>query len=726
MAVTSITEKILNNNNLYTEKYYTDTIRLTKSIVLVNSTEAQMYNDYIELKYPTHKVDYSDKTSWRYYLHLAARRHELDPVVTLISLDNSQTVELTPEVIKHHRNTRLELLKFGLYYSDLVKSFPDQELYIKAVIANSKKDPVEYIIKKPDFTIVHFNDDLVEENEDDIVFHLQTRINNYKTTNLLPYYGLNDSLFIAAQYAILYNFILTSLLAIRLKNAKTLRAHSYHILNYLASNHYLDNYYQYLSKEQALFLYRNLLYLNNHSGSKKVFYTLIDKLFTPRNIAIVNYRYKQISELTDDNHTNYLFYQQKLNNIKLVTPKQKMDLYEVAGVTTPIAPGNAKTYKYHLPEINEKLYNTLQGSLYTKLMQTTVVDNTDSVKYKLIPMLIDYWAYLCSTDRMSYVVSVTDPTTNRLIKLQAVDLFKLFTILLNYSQGVFVTEFPDYTIRRVLKEDRPTFHKVHNKYLFRTKRAKDDLENLYSVLPYYHGITTSYMFYQFVDELYRLNIGMWLTETNLSDIYEAGQYQMAVKALHQSTTYSFNQETPTEFCIRTGLTDLDRLSTKTQSTFLFNILNTLFDNRLSYLNQYQLIQEALVEVFKQFNSYGTEMMASYTVTAPTLAGVEEPRYSMTKNEVFLEMPVEMYMIDYIIESKPKNSRLVETKLDTKNRWNVKSRFMIDLLSNLKTSNNTITRRKFELPVIDTSVVSSEISTPNPSSEDQLLFLAFNL
>ena len=90
------------------------------------------------------------------------------------------------------------------------------------------------------------------------------------------------------------------------------------------------------------------------------------------------------------------------------------------------------------------------------------------------------------------------------------------------------------------------------------------------------------------------------------------------------------------------------------------------------------------------------------------------------------MPVEMYMIDYIIESKPKNSRFVEIKLDTKNRWNVKSRFMIDLLSNLKTSNNTITRRKFELPVIDTSVVSSEISTPNPSSEDQLLFLAFNL
>ena len=143
------------------------------------------------------------------------------------------------------------------------------------------------------FKIVSYTSTLVEENEHDLMFELQQAIDNYKHIRLIPYYSLSDNLFLTSQYHVFYNFILMKILAIRLKNAKTLKAHTFHIKNYLASHHYLDGSYTHLTKKQSLFLYRNLLYLDNHAGHNSTFNILIDKLFTDRNISIVNYIYKQ-------------------------------------------------------------------------------------------------------------------------------------------------------------------------------------------------------------------------------------------------------------------------------------------------------------------------------------------------------------------------------------------------------------------------------------------------
>ena len=62
MAV-SIVEKVLNGTNIYTDAYYNDTINLAKSIIVKNSTEALLYNDYMVAKYPGYTVDKIDKTT---------------------------------------------------------------------------------------------------------------------------------------------------------------------------------------------------------------------------------------------------------------------------------------------------------------------------------------------------------------------------------------------------------------------------------------------------------------------------------------------------------------------------------------------------------------------------------------------------------------------------------------------------------------------------------------
>lgn len=629
MAI-SLTEKVLANNKFYTDKYLKDSINLTKSITLVNAREAALYNDYIRATYPGFQIDATDKSTWRYYLHLAAQYHPLDRPVTLTSIDNGETITLTATTIALHRITRTELLKFDLLYKELVDRYPEQELYIKSLINTSAKPTLPQILTLPDYHIVSYNDDLVEDNEDDVIQSLQERIDNYKNISLISYYSLSDNLFLASQYHILYTYLLKTLLALRLKNAKTLRAHSYHILNYLSSHHHLDVQFNYLTKKQALFLYRNLLYLNNHAGRDEMFRLLIDKLFTERNISVVGYTYEQANTLTPEHHTDYRFKQKLLNRSDLVYSYQDYQLEDIHHKERPMAPSNPQQITYHASQEDQSFKNSLFSTLLTKDLETIIVDNTDTVKYKLIPTLVDYWAYLLKTNKISYLVTVLDPITNKELRLSTKDLFKLFVLTLYKLNNQELTGFPDYTITRVYRPTLPTTEQLLSAF-YRPKHYYPAMvETITTAVPRYTTTITSYQFYQFLSSVYRFNIGLWLLQSNLSDKDTEGQFEHLIARLHTTETYQYHDETPAEFLKRIGMDSLYLFDPQSLQSLQYAILNNLFDNQLSFVNEYQYIQKALIEVFQKFNSYTVQIIDNYTAASPLLAGPQDPRYTVTE------------------------------------------------------------------------------------------------
>jgi len=204
---TSVTEKILSSNRFYTDIYLNKTINLAKSITLVNHLEADLYNQYIEMNYSGTNINSADKGSWRYYRHLAGLYHSVDLPIEITSIDNGQQIVLSKESLLVHKQTHKELLKYTLLYKTIVDKYPEQELLIRSLINTSSSLDIATIISKPKFTIISYNNNLIEDNEQDIILQLQLLIDNYKVTKLIQYYSTTDSLFIASQYHILYNFI---------------------------------------------------------------------------------------------------------------------------------------------------------------------------------------------------------------------------------------------------------------------------------------------------------------------------------------------------------------------------------------------------------------------------------------------------------------------------------------------------------------------------------------
>lgn len=626
-----ITERILGANRFYTDQYLIDTLNLTKSIVITHSTEATKYNEYLETIYSVYGISKVDKDTWRYYKHLKAEYYVFDIPMILTSIDNGERITLSRESMSIHKLTRHELLNFGNFYNELVAQYREQELLIKTIITDPIAFPKE-AYDLPNFTITHYNSALVEENEQDLIPQLQDRINRFKESKLLPYYSVSDGLFLASQYHILYTFIFKSILAIRLKNAKTNKAHSYHILNYLSSHHGLDRYFYLLTKSQSLFLYRNLLYLNNHSGTEEVFRTLIDELFTDRNISVVNYQFTQASTLTEDNFMDYSFKQRLLNNKPLVYSDKEYSLQELLHKERNLAKNNIREIELNTKQINEMFQNSLYSLFFTKDIESIITDNSDNVRHKFLPTLIDYTAYMLKTNRVNFLVQFFNPVNNDEIVLPLTDAFKLFIILLYQANNIQLTQaFPIYTITRVLNPDRLTKEELLSHFFNRNRFRDRKLQEILQAIPSYRNVITSSDYEVFIRNIYTTNIGLWLYTESLGDSLDNSQLCNAIENLHMTDTLEINDESPEHFLRRTGLMDLPSYSRETVDDMMFFILNRIFNSRLDFLDRYEYIQKALNEVISRFKSYTVSLLDNYSKQDTLLTGIDAPRLTVSGN-----------------------------------------------------------------------------------------------
>lgn len=641
-----IIEQVLGNNSFYADTYIKETIQFVKSIVFINHNEAKSYNELIRKVYPSHVLP-EHKRDWRYYQHLLGNYYPLDKPVKTISVDNGFEIEVTKNTLFVHRKTRAEILKFGLYYDELIKKYPEQELYIRSVALDNLVTDIDELLILEDFTIVACNQVYIEENEDDLLKDLQTRINHHKHVWLIPYYAMLDNLFLSSQYHIFYNFLLTSILAIRLQNDKTMRAHSFHIRMYFASHHGLDKHLLFLTKKQQLFLYRNMLYLNNHSGKNHVFQKLIDVLFTERNISVVNYIFHQKGSFDLTRRVEYVYNQKLLNSKPLAYYPRDYSLAELGDKETPLAPGNKAEYDFNFKYIDDKNKYSLFSKLLTKDLETILMDETDSVRYKLLGILTDYWAYLVKNDLANFLIEVVDPVTNISTRMDAKDLFKFYVICLHAQNEIKLDEFPEYRIKRVFRPVQPTVNEIQK--LFYEKRFEyiGYLNDILNVIPGYNNILTSFQFSEYISQVYKLNIGLWTLLANYGDMDTEGQMRMAIDTMHQTELYSFNDETVSAFLGRVGISDPRDYSRDVLTGYVFNILDTVFDNRLSFLNRLQKLQSALTDIFFNFNSYTVQLINNYYSGGHILAGVKDRRYSY-KYKIAVNMEVNMGNNDILL------------------------------------------------------------------------------
>lgn len=405
------------------ELYRSKVFELAKTMVIKFDPAAHAINK--ELKLNGHLVDETDKRTWKYYMNLAGQYHSTDTMMTITSLDDpGQTIDFTVANLQANRITREEYRYGSRFYKRLVDTYPDQETLILGII---NPVDVDVAVEAADGTILQYDAKLVEENETNLIPDLEDWIQTFFARWHINDYGLVDELYVASVMGVLFSSLAQQIMNIRLKNCKTQRAHSYHIREYLESNGRLAPFIQYLTKKQALWLYRNIRYIHRNAGTQRTFMKLVENILSERNIPIAEYDIRHnLGSIAEDLHPTLTMRRTAINFSHVGAGSDVRGPDYVLEKEAEITFMDAEQIAHEEERLNELADKYLGNSLPTKVLESSVVDTTGSVAYPLADVLLNHWIYYAGTGDYVSQIRLSNPSTGETFFVSVKDAIVLY------------------------------------------------------------------------------------------------------------------------------------------------------------------------------------------------------------------------------------------------------------------------------------------------------------
>lgn len=434
----------------YSQIYRESILQLVESVVIKSDQSAQALNNLVMLQYGSAAVDKNQRTTWKYYLNVSGQYHPTDTVMTIRSMDTLETIEFSKANLEQHRSTA-KAYAFGTnLYKELVNQYPGQKILIHGILYPCD---LQTAIDAEDGTILAYPEDLVESWEYSFISRLQKWTYGFMQRWDNTAYNISDELYHAGMLSVLFSSMIGAVYCIRKEAVFTNEVHTYHLRNYLASHGELDKYLAYMTRDQALWLYRNIRYIERHAGHQETFDWLMEHLFTKRNIPLSTFEMRHNLEDIPEDRLRPLvnFHRRELNGLTSSSVRSTYGFSEIFDKEDPLARDNV-TYRdlYDGPTATRMEYSRA-NRLQTKLLESSMINPEGSERFLLDEVRFYQWLYMGNNGRYRAVVPFTSPITGETVYLTAIDAFALYTFLYCALYGTVLTHMPLVTAKRVLK-----------------------------------------------------------------------------------------------------------------------------------------------------------------------------------------------------------------------------------------------------------------------------------
>ena len=436
------------NYNLYLQKIFT----LAKTLAIKDDVTANAINDDLLLNGYTVLSD--QPKTWKYYLNLAGIYHTSDSPMQVTSLDTLETIDFNPTTLSSHIATRRAYHYDSTYYNLLLAKYPNQENLILGCL---NPVDIDMAIAAADHTILYHDASLVESQEMNLIPSLQQWINAYFIRWVVADYSLTDNLYQAAIVSQLFQQMILAIINIRLGNCHTRFAHSYHIKEYLASHGNLDVYYDTLTINQALWLYRNINYIRKHAGKADTFDWLVEHIMTERGLPLAAYKMKHnLSAMPSVMSPTVELERTQLNLNYSGTIRSVHNVSHVLEMEFPKARDNEDSYADDVSNVTAQMRNSLSDLLPTKILESQVIDKTDAEPYSKTNMLLNHWIYYVSRGIYTATCIVENPATGAEMVLSAKEALMIWVYVVCKLAGFTPTIMDGIYATNVRKINLPT------------------------------------------------------------------------------------------------------------------------------------------------------------------------------------------------------------------------------------------------------------------------------
>ena len=593
----------------YYRIYYTDCVKLAMTVVVKLNTTIDMINQLIKLKYGEESVDTNDPSSWKWYLNVSGEYHFSDTMMYVRSLDTQEEIPFTKWMLDEHPATR-EAYQFGTRYCRLLlEKYPEQETLIMGILYPADS---QMALDAVDGDIISYPKELVESQEETLIEDLSTHIKNHLSRWRVEAFAYTHSLYLVSESAVLYTTLLPKILSLRVARCKTHEAHSFHIRMYLASHGRLDQYLPYMTLRQALFLYRNINYIEKHGGRLDTFYWLIERLLTERNIPISEFSIRHLDSFREDYRTNYLLRKKPINTQYNVPEKDFFTLDEVLSKEVVTAPYNETYSAIYRDSIDTDITNSPSSVVQTKDLESSMVDRTDSRPYTLSEVLIDHWAYLSQHGgyRNVYVVH-KDVMTGELVSLSTRDAFIYFMYVLAMRAGITLEIIPSWYANKIIRHPRPSVVELKQNIATQYLPQPNLTESLLQQCPRYENTNSRLKFYQWGKRVYESYLHHVGVISNTQTPIGRGMVKMVCDRLTMGYDVVF-EETGSGYegwLAQRGLS-LEGYEIEDIDKLIKNLIEGSTGHRVDETKLLKNIQRAMIAILRQLSSYSIQLISS--------------------------------------------------------------------------------------------------------------------
>lgn len=635
-------------SNLRYEIYSNWVLSLAKSIIVKHSDSARLVNEAIKSKawYTGITVDENRPETWKYYMNLAGLYHETDTPIMITSLDTRELIPFTKEKLAFHRGTAREYAYGSSYYNELVAQYPNMRSLIRGIV---NPVDIDLAINSKDYTILYFDEKLVEPQEYELMAELQEWIYRAADRWNIKDYKHTDDLYPLAVLGKLYSFISPAIHVIRLEKIHTFQAHSFFVWGYLASNGYLDKYKRELNLDQAMWLYRNIAWVQANAGKTETFEALMENMLTKRGLPLGAYDIVQndrqmpidLNPIGETIRTDLNPVDPKYRNVV------SRGLDYVFEKELPDAKDNDSVMLADLAEMRTKSAMSPVSRVPTKVLESDVIDTTNSEPYKLEQVLFNHWIHLTYTGDYISSINVKNPYTTELMTMTVRDALLTWIYVANKSIGITLTEIPRLKARSVIRRPLPRYADLRP--LADPKHVPDwKIDRLLDSLVSVGLIISTETFNEIITEVHATMLEhrlMWAVEDELP--VRAEMESMIMRA-YQTVAYDFYPPgTLYSDYFRTKGFDVEELVAEDCQILMVDIWNLALGMDITQKVLLKDVQRAMIAIMSQLDTYDVQYIRSINENSAYALDPQPVRITKPPIETFARLPSYDYGIDFV-------------------------------------------------------------------------------
>ena len=556
--------------------YQEQTFVLAKTLIVKHEEIASSMNT--ELYYRGYVVD-SNPYNWRYYLNLSGQYHVADKdslyetygtehvMIKLPSDDGPVEVPLTKELLYGPNADKSLINEYQIgsrFYKELISRYPDYETLIIGII---NPIDIDVAIKADNGEILFIagrykritedrkwfdeqrhtvNEILIEPQEDNLILELQTYIDTFLRHWNNPDYAPGNDLYVVTMLGILYCNIPNAVSNIRLGNCKTIRAHTFHIREYLESHGQIGRYIDFIPIATSLWLYRNATYLEANSGKQLTFDALLDNALSPNQIPMSAYSARhELSNMSDDKLLpTGMHYKEVLNFEVIGASDNDRTVRDILDDQIDLARDNDKD----LDEKQARIQNTLDWGgddrINTKVLESEMMELGEPYPFTLQQFLFNMWGYTAARGYYAASAFATNPLTGDRLSFSTKNAYIMVMYCLNKAvAGITLDKIPSVRLYNIPRTnvthnlpldpeytEKPSIDIMMGWCSDKTRRRKV-VEIVGSQEPDFYALDSS-EFFDNVNDIYHERVRRYNTYCDVEEYEERGDLELITKRLY--------------------------------------------------------------------------------------------------------------------------------------------------------------------------------------------------